>query len=87
MEQKRGVRKTQLRVTCEMDYMWGDRIPGKPMGRGSKSQTEKKDNCSGKKRKGLMQEDVENEWSELGGSAAAREGLAKGRMNCDTVTS
>lgn len=38
-------------------------------------------------RKGLMQEDMENEWSELGGSAAAREGLAKGRMNCDTVTS
>ena len=49
LEEKRGVRKTQLRVTCEMDYMWGDRIPGKPMGRGSKSQTEKKDNCSGKK--------------------------------------
>lgn len=38
-------------------------------------------------RKGLMQEDVEEEWSELGNSAATKEGSAKGRMNSATVTS
>lgn len=34
-----------------------------------------------------MQEDVEEEWSELGNSAATKEGSAKGRMNSATVTS
>lgn len=34
-----------------------------------------------------MQEDVEEEWSELGNLAAAKEGSAKGRMHYASVTS
>lgn len=82
-----------MKVTCKMDYMWVDKITRKPMGRDSKSLTEEKnenfikDKSSRNKGKGLMQEDMEIEWSEFGSSAAAREGLAEGKMNYGIVTS
>lgn len=34
-----------------------------------------------------MQEDMEEEWSELGNSAVPKEGSAKGRMNSATIPS